>query len=67
MKPMPAKPTSDPVSFQRTTHLDEILREAGYDAASIQNLRGLPGWWGEVRLSIFIYETDALSRSRFDL
>jgi len=46
---MPAKPISDPVSFRRTTHHDEILREAGYDVASIQNLRGLPGRWGEVR------------------
>jgi len=50
-KPMPANPISDPVSFRRTIHHDEILREAGYDVASIQNLRGLPGWWGEVRLS----------------
>ena len=48
---MPAKPISDPVSFRRTTHHYEILREAGYDVASIQNLPGLPGRWGEVRLS----------------
>jgi hypothetical protein len=43
MKPMPAKPISDPVSFRRTTHHDEILRESGYDVASIQNLSRASG------------------------
>lgn len=57
---MPAKPISDPVSFRRTTHHDEILREAGYDVASIQYLRGLPGRWGEVKTLVVRRRSQAL-------